>query len=151
MHSLFLCSLIPLFMCHGARPPLGGTCPCTQKGFEYCTGMKANQDEYRYALCGVPCTDSGMSQHRFHPLGVKHAALCLNLGGYLPVEAFLPYRDRFLPLGTKPVGCSPMLPFRRASARGGMFLLYGVEPFLVMPFPEWCREADRLFRRGGVY
>ena len=44
-------------------PLKGGTCPCTQKGFEYCTPkMKA---KIKMGVTPMPYANDGMLSHRF--------------------------------------------------------------------------------------
>ena len=46
-------------------PPLkGGTCPCTQKGFEYCTPKMKAKIRIR-SVIPVPYANDGMLSHRF--------------------------------------------------------------------------------------
>lgn len=42
----------------------GGTCPCTQKGFEYCTPKMKAKIRIR-SVIPVPYANDGMLSHRF--------------------------------------------------------------------------------------
>ena len=62
--SFSLQSHTPLHVSRCTSPFKGGTCPCTQKGFEYCTPKMKAKIRIR-SVIPVPYANDGMLSHRF--------------------------------------------------------------------------------------
>ena len=62
--SFSLQSHTPLHVSRCTSPFKGGTCPCTQKGFEYCT-PKMKAKIRMWSFIPVPYANDGMLSHRF--------------------------------------------------------------------------------------